>query len=68
MIACGLVGPHRREQDAQAGAVLGQVAVELLGVEHAAGRREVVDRPLGLQAQREPDVAELQVEIDDDGL
>ena len=61
-----LLGPHRGEQDPHAGAVLGEIAVELLGVEQAAGRGQVVDRPLRLQAEREPGVAELQIEVHDD--
>ena len=47
--------------------VLGQVRLDLLGVERAARGGEVVDRALGLQPEREPEVAELQVEVDDDG-
>ena len=42
-----------------------QVAVDLLGIQRAAGLGQVVDRPIGRQAEREPDVAELQVEVDD---
>ena len=34
-------------------------------VERAARLDEVVDRPLGREAEREPDVAELQVEVDE---
>ena len=40
--------------------------VDLLGVERPAGDREVVDRRVRPQAEREPDVTELEVEVDDD--
>ena len=44
------------------------VVVELVLVEGAPRDGEVVHRLLGRQAHAEPDVAELQVEIDDEDL
>src|SRR5436190_1551241 len=42
----------------------GQVRLELLHVYRAAGLRQVVDRLLRRQPEREPEVAELEVEVD----
>src|SRR6187399_817106 len=43
-------------------------AVDLLRIDRTARADEVVDRPLGREAQRNADVAELEIEIDEDGL
>src|SRR5215213_10370051 len=43
----------------------GHIALELFGVDRAAGLEEVVDRPVGREAETEPDVAELEVEVDE---
>jgi hypothetical protein len=47
--------------------MVGDEVVDLVEVERATDAGEVVDRPLGREAHRDSDVAELQVEIDDDG-
>ena len=60
-----LVGPQRREQRARPGRMLGEEPVDLVAVERSARDGEVVDRLVGCEAEREPDVAELQVEVDD---
>ena len=61
----GLVRPHRRHEHARPARVRRQVGLDLLRVERPARLDEVVDRPLRGQSEREPDVAELQVEVDD---
>ena len=45
-----------------------QEAVELLGVERAAGLHQVVYRAVRCDAEREPEVTELQVEVDEHDL
>ena len=63
-----LIGPRRREQDLDPRVVRHHVVVELVLVEGAARDGEVVHRLLRGQAHAEPDVAELQVEVDDEHL
>ncbi len=45
-----------------------QVPVELLVVERRAGLHQVVHRPLGREPEGEADVAELEVEVDQDDV
>ena len=63
-----LVGPRRRDQHLDAGGVADQVPVELLVVERRAGLHQVVHRPLGREPEGEADVAELEVEVDEDDV
>jgi hypothetical protein len=42
-----------------------EVPVDLLGVDRAAGLGEIEDRPFRNEPEGQPDIAELQVEIDD---
>ena len=63
-----LVGPRRRDEHLDAGGVRDQVPVELLVVERRAGLHQVVHRPLGREPEREADVAELEVEVDEDDV
>jgi hypothetical protein len=42
-----------------------QIALDLVGVERPARLDEVEDRPLGDESQRQADVPELQIEVDD---
>ncbi len=60
-----LVGTHRRQQDARSGLVLDEEVGDLVGVDRSAGNGEVVDRAMRPQAERQADVAELQVDVDD---
>ena len=53
-----------RQQHVGARAVLGHVRRDLGGVQRAAGDRQVVRRPLRDEAEREPEVAELEIEVD----
>ena len=62
-----VVGPPRREQRPDARSCVDEEVLELLGVERALGEGEVVDRLLRAEAHAEGDVAELEVEVDDDG-
>ena len=61
----GLLRPDRRQQHVRARRVLGHVRLDLVGVERAAGVARSYDRPLRDEAEREPEVAELEVEVDD---
>ena len=45
-----------------------QVPVELLVVEGRAGLHQVVHRPLGREPEGKADVAELEVEVDQDDI
>src|SRR4029079_6821698 len=64
----GLVGPYRREQDVHAVPGARGEPAQTLGVHRAAGRGQVVDRVLRLDAENDADVAELQVEVDQQRL
>ena len=63
-----LVRPRRREEHVDAGVVRHHVVGELVLVERAAREREVVHRLLGRKPHAEADVAELEVEVDDEDL
>jgi len=63
-----ILGSKRRRQHFEATSVLGCVPGELLAVELARGHDEVVDRLLGLDAEHDRGVAELQVEIEEQRL
>src|SRR5438132_5269028 len=43
----------------------GEEVLELLRIERSSGAHEVVDRPLGLKAERQSHVSELEIEVDD---
>ena len=60
-----LLRAERCRHDVQPASVLDDVAAELLGVEVAGRRGEVVQRPLGpIEAEDDADVAELDVEVE----
>ena len=64
----GVIRTGGSDQDARARGMRREVAVELLVVERSAGLDQLVDRPFRGKAESKPDVAELQVEVDDGDL
>ena len=63
-----LIRPGRREEDAHPRRVAHEVITDLVGVDRACGPSEVVDRLVGTNAERETDVAELKIQVDEDRL
>ncbi len=60
----GVLGPKRRRQDVHARLMGGDVAGQCLGVELAPGHDQVVDGLVRLDPHHDGDVAELQVEVE----
>ena len=60
----GVLGAQRRREHVEPGRVPGRVAGQLLGVELARSRDQVVDRLLRLDPEHDRGVAELQVEVE----
>ena len=63
----GVLRPDRGGQDVEPARMLGRVAGQLLGVQLARGDDEVVDRLLGLEAEHDRGVPELEVEVEQEG-
>ena len=60
-----LIRAKRREQRPRAGGMVGEEALDLVAVERSARGGQVVDRLRRLEPERQPDVAELEVEVDE---